>query len=312
MDWEDFPREKVSCKLCGRDQPETLSVQRSWPVARCGHCGLIYLSSRPVESALEKLYSSEYYDNADVGYGGYVDNFQRFNNIFLGLFEKRARDIEPFRGGGKLLEVGCAHGFLLDHLAGHEHHWDVKGVEVSPLAAGYARNQLDLDVFCGKLEDAGYSDDSFDVVLLLDVLEHLHRPFETLQEIGRVLSPGGVLVVQCPWELTHWEERAEAFLKGMKPCTITPDAVPAHLYFFGPATLEAIMEKGGFSTFRRQSGNYGAIRRRIKPVPVNVGGVYEKAARFIYFRMGLQRILYRSARMIGKGNGLIRYARFKN
>jgi len=308
MDWSNFPREDVKCSLCGLDCPETLSVQRSWPVARCGHCGFIYLSSRPMESALEKLYSNEYYDNPDVGYGGYVDNFHKYNRIFTELFNRRARDIEPFRGHGRLLEVGCAHGFLLDHL--RKLQWKVKGLEVSPLAAQYATGELGLDVYCGKLEDARYKDNSFDVVLLLDVLEHLHRPFETLSEIGRILSAEGVLVVQCPWELTHWEERAEAFLKKMKPCTITPDAVPAHLYFFSPDTLEAFMNKGGFSTFKKQSGNYGAIRRHIKPVTVNVGPLYGQAARFIYFRMGLQQFLYKTARIFGKGNGLIRYARF--
>ncbi len=309
MNWSDFPRETVKCMLCGHDEPEILSVQRSWPVARCSHCGFIYLSSRPVESALEELYSSEYYDNADVGYGGYVENFNRYNSIFTKLFNRRAQDIEPFRGNNRLLEVGCAHGFLLDHLRAKK--WEVKGLEVSPLAAGYATEKLGLDVYCGKLEDAGYNDNAFDVVLLLDVLEHLHRPFETLAEIGRILTPNGVLVVQCPWELTHWEERAEAFLKKMKPCSITPDAVPAHLYFFGPETLEAFMKKGGFSTFRKQSGNYGAIRRHIKPPLVNKGHFYERWARFFYYRMGIQQLLYNSARLIGKGNGLIRYARFQ-
>lgn len=308
MNWSDFPREHVKCILCGQDNPEILSVQKSWPVARCRNCGLIYLSSRPLESALEEMYSREYYDSADVGYGGYVANFHKYNDIFTNLFNKRTHDIEPYRGQGKLLEVGCAHGFLLDHL--RKHQWKVKGLEVSPLASKYAVNQLKLDVFCGKLEDAGYEDNFFDVVLLLDVLEHLHRPFETLREIGRILTPQGVLVVQCPWELTHWEEKAEAFLKKMKPCTITPDAIPAHLYFFSPDTLEAFMRKGGFITFKKQSGNYGSIRRHIKPVPVDVGPFYERWARFLYFRMGLQQLFYRSARIVGKGNGLIRYGRF--
>jgi SAM-dependent methyltransferase len=308
MDWSSFPRESVKCMLCGKDDPELLSIQRTWPVVRCRNCGLIYLSSRPVESALEEMYSKEYYDSADVGYGGYVENFNKYNHIFTKLFDTRAKDIEPFRGEGRLLEVGCAHGFLLDHL--RRYHWDVKGVEVSPLAAGYASGELGLDVYNGKLEDAGYPDNSFDVVLLLDVLEHLHRPFETLREIGRILTSRGVLVVQCPWELTHWEEKAEAMLKGMKCCTITPDAVPAHLYFFGPGTLSSFLKKGGFEVFRKQSGNYGAIRRYIKPAEINVGAFYERWARFVYFKMGLQKVLYTLAKSAGRGNGLIRYARF--
>ncbi len=308
MDWTGFPRERTKCILCGADQPELLSTQRSWPVSRCGKCGFIYLSERPVEAALEEMYSKDYYDSAEVGYGGYVDNFRKYNRIFTSLFRKRAEDIEGFRGEGDLLEVGCAHGFLLDFLRGRG--WNVKGVEVSPLAAGYASGELNLDVKNCKLREAEFPGASFDVVLLLDVLEHLHRPFETLKEIGRILKPEGTLVVQCPWELTHWEERAEAFLKGMRQCTITPDAVPAHLYFFEPGTLEALLEKGGFTTVRRQSGNYGAVRRHIRPPVINRGSPLEKAGRFIYFKLGLQRFLYEAAKLLGKGNGLIRYARY--
>jgi 2-polyprenyl-3-methyl-5-hydroxy-6-metoxy-1,4-benzoquinol methylase len=308
MDWTGFPRERTKCKLCGSDRSELLSTQRSWPVSRCLECGFIYLSERPVEKALEEMYSRDYYDNAEVGYGGYVDNFSKYSRIFTSLFRKRAGDIEPYRGGGRLLEVGCAHGFLLDYL--RERNWTVTGVEVSPLAAEYASGELNLDVKNCKLEEAGFADSSFDVVLLLDVLEHLHRPFETLTEIGRILKHSGTLVVQCPWELTHWEERAEAFLKGMRQCTITPDAVPAHLYFFEPRTLEAFLEKGGFTTIKKQSGNYGAVRRHIRPPVINRGSILEKAGRFVYFRVGLQRVLYRIARLSGVGNGLIRYARY--
>jgi len=308
MNWENFPREKVCCCLCGSDRLKILSVQRSWPVSRCLDCGFIFLSERPAETALEEMYSREYYDNADVGYGGYQENFRKYNGIFIRLFDRRARDIEPYRKQGRLLEVGCAHGFLLDHLRGRG--WSVTGVEVSPVASRYAVEELKLDVRNCRLEDAGFDDDSFDVVLLLDVLEHLHRPFETLSEIGRILSPGGTLVVQCPWELTHWEERAEAFLKGVKQCTITPDAVPAHLYFFEPSTLDAFLLKGGFRTFRRQSGNYGSVRRLIVPPVVATGSFPERIGRFFYYRAGLQLALFRIARLFGKGNGLIRYARF--
>ena len=308
MDWTGFPRERTKCMLCGADQPELLSTQRSWPVSRCRECGFIYLSERPVEKALEEMYSKDYYDNPEVGYGGYVKNFRRYNGIFTSLFRKRAEDIEVFRGEGRLLEVGCAHGFLLNFL--RERNWKVTGVEVSPLAADYASKELGLDVKNCKLEEAGFAEASFDVVLLLDVLEHLHRPFETLKEIGRILKPEGTLVVQCPWELTHWEERAEAFLKGMKQCTITPDAVPAHLYFFEPRTLEAFLAKGGFITVKKQSGNYGAVRKHIRPPVIHRGSLFEKTGRFIYFKMGLQRFLYAAARIFGRGNGLIRYARY--
>jgi 2-polyprenyl-3-methyl-5-hydroxy-6-metoxy-1,4-benzoquinol methylase len=306
VDWTGFPREHTRCILCGADSGELLSIQRSWPVVRCRKCGFVYLCERPSESALEELYSKAYYEDGDVGYKGYMETFQTQNEIFMRLFARRERDLRRRVRGRRLLEVGCAYGLLLDYLA--RRGWDVAGVEVSPLSSAYAREKLGLEVRTGALETAGFSEGSFDAVLLLDVLEHLHRPFETLREISRVLAPGGVLVVQCPWELFHWEEVMQAILTGHKPGTIEPDAVPAHLYFFGPETLERMLRKGGFRIAGRQSGNYGEVRRRVLPPYCSSRNPFVRSLHFAYHRMGIQRMLYVLARLAGLGNGLIRYA----
>ncbi|MBD3278737.1 MAG: methyltransferase domain-containing protein [Candidatus Aegiribacteria sp.] len=309
MNFSDLPREKTDCILCGSDSRRLLSVQDSWPVVRCRECGLVYLSERPSECSLEQLYGSDYYEDEgeDAGYRGYVETFRKYRSVFNDIFEKRHRDLSRHAEGNRLLEVGCAHGFLLDYL--ESRGWEVTGVEVSPLSSGYARSKLDLEVITGNVEEAELEEGSFDVVLLLDVLEHLHRPFDTLGRIGELLKPQGVLVVQCPWELYHWEEVAEALLKGKRPGTIRPDSIPAHLYFFQPETLEAVLRKGGFRIIARQSGNYGRIRRMVDPPDVNRGGMINRFFRRLYYRWGLQKLLYSAARMVHMGSGIIRYAR---
>lgn len=309
MKWSALPREKVVCALCGSDSPILLKISRGWPVSRCPVCGLVYLSERPAEASLASMYSNEYYDRAEVGYGGYASNFEKYRSTFERLFKTRVRSLERYRGSGRLLELGCAHGFLLDHL--RNQGYSVSGVEVSPVSSGYARDVLKLDVHTGSLESAGHAAGQFDVVLMLDVLEHLHRPGPVLREVGRILKPGGVLLVQCPWELTHWEEVMETFLRGRKTGRMNPDAVPAHLYFFGPRTLEAMLKAGGFRVVRRESGNYGAVRRKVTPPALNTGSPLERLFRLLYFRLGVQVVLYGTARRVGWGNGLIRYARYK-
>jgi SAM-dependent methyltransferase len=307
MDWRNLEREKVRCALCGADEPRLLSVCRGWPVVRCRRCGLVYLRERPSENALGELYGRDYYDaEDDVGYRGYMQTFHRYRDVFRRIFDRRHRDLRRHTSGNRLLEVGCAYGTLLAHL--REKGWEVSGVEVSPLSSRRAREDLGLDVRTGKLEEAGYPDSRFDVVLLLDVLEHLHRPFQTLGEISRILAPGGTLVVQCPYELYHWEEVAEAVLRGKKTATIEPDSVPAHLYFFVPRTLDAFLRKGGFRIAARQSGNYGEIRRRVSPPEILRGSPAEVLFRLAYYRLGIQRLLYTVSRWLGQGSGLIRYA----
>ena len=306
MDWSNFPREKTDCILCDSSSSSLLSVQKTWPVVRCSECGFVYLSERPAEKALTDMYSRAYYEDGDVGYKDYLQTFDKYHDTFMKIFRRRHRDLLHHARGNRLLEIGCAYGFLLDYLA--RRGWEVQGVEISPLSSEYARNELNLDVHTGSIESADLQEHSYDVILLLDVLEHLHRPCDILRRIRDLLSPEGILVVQCPWELYHWEEIAEAVIRGKRPGSIEPDAVPAHLYFFQPRTLDTLLRKGGFRICARQSGNYGLIRRQVKPPEINSGNPIERFGRFVYFRLGLQRLLYSVARLLHLGNGIIRYA----
>lgn len=306
MDWSSFPREKTDCILCGSSSKILLSVQNSWPVVRCRECGLVYLSERPAEKALTDIYSKSYYEDGEVGYKGYIGTFEKYHDTFMKIFGKRHKDLLHHARGKRLLEIGCAYGFLLDYL--REREWEVTGVEISPLSSSFARNELNLNVHTGSVESPDLDEHSYDIILLLDVLEHLHRPFDVLNRIKKLLAPEGILVVQCPWELYHWEEIAEALLRGMKPGTIEPDSVPAHLYFFQPRTLEAVLRKGGFRILARQSGNYGSIRRLVNPPAISMRNPFKGFFRFVYFRLGLQRFLYEAARLMRLGSGIIRYA----
>ena len=306
MDWSTFPREKTDCILCGSNSFSLLSTQMTWPVVRCRNCGFVYLAERPSEDELTRMYSESYYEDGDVGYRGYVNIFKQHHNTFLGIFQRRHRDLIRRVSGRRLLEIGCAYGFLLDFLRSKD--WEVTGIEISPLSSAHSRDQLHLNVYTGTVESVNLPAESFDVVLLLDVLEHLHRPFDTLRCIRSLLAPGGILVVQCPWELFHWEKVAEARLKRMKPGTIKPDSVPAHLYFFQPSSLEGVLRKAGFRIIGKQSGNYGAIRRLVDPPCIDKGNTLERLFRYVYFRKGLQRLLYMIAKLTGFGNGIIRYA----
>lgn len=306
MDWSTFPREKTDCILCGSNSFSLLSTQMTWPVVRCRNCGFVYLAERPSETELAGMYSRSYYEDGDVGYRGYVSIFEKYHDTFMRIFRRRHRDLIKRASGRRLLEVGCAYGFLLDFLRSKD--WEVTGIEISPLSSAYARDQLHLNVHTGSVKSVNLPPESFDVILLLDVLEHLHRPYDTLRHIRSLLAPDGILVVQCPWELFHWEKVAEARFKRIKPGTIKPDAVPAHLYFFQPSSLEGILRKAGFRIIGRQSGNYGAIRRLVDPPCIGKGNIFIRLFRYVYFRMGLQRLLYLLARLTGFGNGIIRYA----
>ena len=98
-------------------------------------------------------------------------------------------------GGGRLLDVGCGHGLLLDEA--RSRGYETVGLELSRSAARHAREALGLDVREAPVEDFA-DDEGFDVVVLADVLEHLDDPVAAVQRCAGLLRSGGVLCVVTP------------------------------------------------------------------------------------------------------------------
>jgi SAM-dependent methyltransferase len=97
--------------------------------------------------------------------------------------------------GGRLLDVGCGHGLLLDEA--RRRGYEVTGLELSRTAARHARDALGLDVREEPVE-AFVDLDGFDVVVLADVLEHLDDPVAAVDRCAGLLRPGGALCVVTP------------------------------------------------------------------------------------------------------------------
>jgi 2-polyprenyl-3-methyl-5-hydroxy-6-metoxy-1,4-benzoquinol methylase len=95
--------------------------------------------------------------------------------------------------GGNFLDVGCGLGFTL---SGLDAQWNRYGLEFSEYAAKSASKWA--EVFIGTVEEANFSDDFFDGILLYDVIEHVERPEDLIVEIRRILKPGGSLVLGTP------------------------------------------------------------------------------------------------------------------
>src|SRR5690242_10798518 len=96
---------------------------------------------------------------------------------------------------GRLLDVGCGHGLLLDEA--RKRGYEVVGLELSRAAARHAREALGLEVIEQPVE-AFVDLDGFDVVVLADVLEHLDDPVAAVDRCAGLLRPGGALCVVTP------------------------------------------------------------------------------------------------------------------
>jgi 2-polyprenyl-3-methyl-5-hydroxy-6-metoxy-1,4-benzoquinol methylase len=115
-------------------------------------------------------------------------------------------DILP-RRHGRLLEIGCAGGFFLDEA--RKRGFDVVGIELNATMATHARTALGLNVIQGRVEDIARSSlgQSFDIVVLMDVLEHIPDPHALFRKVGEWLAPEADMLIRGP---LHNDPIAEA------------------------------------------------------------------------------------------------------
>jgi len=208
-------------------------------IAHCHACNLDVTVPAPSETEIGAYYPTTYYGTGNRFTGG----VEWFLDTLYGL---RADRITRMRPPGKVLDVGCGRGLLLNKL--RERGWDVSGTELSDEAAVYARERLGIPVRTGSLLNANFPAEEFDLVLLWHVLEHLHDPRAVLAEIARILKPGGGLLVAVP-NLSSWEARAT----GTHWFHLD---VPRHLTHFTDRALREALQDAGFSI--RQAGYFSA------------------------------------------------------
>jgi len=138
------------------------------------------------ESKFEESYFGDY-----ASRGTYRDD--RLKRAF------RTRLVGRFLRLGRILEIGCAYGYLLRALEGR---FECAGIDVSEHAISVARTVTKAPVECGDVMELlpGKPDDTCDAVLAFDVLEHLPEGQipEVLSQIARILRPGGRLLVSVP------------------------------------------------------------------------------------------------------------------
>ena len=218
---------------------------------RCRSCGLAFLDPQPTPAQLEKLYGKEYFTERP--------NYDRTQQDVKFIEEGAALDLSQPRPDKfvdymrahyagrrfRYLEVGCGPGYTLKSL--QSLGWTTHGLEISAHAADYARRVLGLPVVTGNIETTeDFTENQFDLAYLGDVLEHLLSPAAAVRKFGRILSPGGLLVLALP-SVTNLPSMRLGFgayrLLGRQR---RMDLPPYHLYEFTPRTITKLLEQNGF------------------------------------------------------------------
>lgn len=137
--------------------------------------------------------------------------------------------------GGRLLDIGCGSGVFLRfaNVGG----WSVEGLEPD-INAAQAAKTTGLVVRVGGLPETGYEDSCFDAVTLNHIIEHLHDPVGGMQEVFRILKPGGLVTVVTPNIESLSHKLYKRNWRGLEP--------PRHLVLFNGHALKAMSKIAGF------------------------------------------------------------------
>lgn len=237
------------CPLTGDYECEIVATK-----AREGHplrnvmslaSGFIYVDPLPIED-LAEYYRDEYRVTYKKVVKPKPKHIYRAGFVALERLRHSGGVIEP---GLRCLDIGAGGGewvYLLDQLG-----CESFGVEPNQGYGSFARDSYDVEVFLGMYQDSVFERESFDVLTLFQVLEHLAEPVNDLRRMAEYLKPGGRFLIEVPDILyggMHFDHKWH----------------DGHLSGFDALTLEAVAAKAGLR------------KVALQVLPGNLFGVFEK------------------------------------
>jgi 2-polyprenyl-3-methyl-5-hydroxy-6-metoxy-1,4-benzoquinol methylase len=172
---------------------------------------------------------------------GYPDIFERARRDLPERCVHWMRTVLKYKlPPARTLELGSAHGGFVALLkaAGYE----ASGLELSPWVADYASNTFEVPMLVGPIETQNIEPGSLDVIMMMDVLEHLPDPSKTVERCVNLLSPGGALIVQTPrfpegQSYDRMLREKSPFLQQLKAAE--------HLYLFSERSIRELLSRLG-------------------------------------------------------------------
>jgi SAM-dependent methyltransferase len=180
-------------------------------------------------------------------------------------FDRVRAEILPLFPGGsvdRVLEVGCGSGDTLAYLQTNGRCRWTCGVELFPEAAEIARGRLD-ETYEGNIEqiDLPIAPASVDVVLCLDVLEHLVDPWTTASRLARLLKPGGVLIASIP-NVRHFRVVLPLLFRGRWEYGPFGLMDRTHLRFFTEQSATQLLRQAGLRVDAVHKSGLDSLHKR--------------------------------------------------
>lgn len=207
----------------------------NFEIWQCNSCTFRFTQNVPDASAITDYYKSAQYVSHSDTKTGLVNRLYHYVRSFtLTTKLQLIRKVTELTHGS-LLDVGAGTGAFAFKM--QQAGWEVTGLEPDEIARANALKKYKL-----RLEELSYlnnfHNDTFDVITLWHVLEHVHDLHGYLEAFGKIIKPSGRLVIAVPnhpsYDSGFYQQYWAAY------------DVPRHLYHFSPKSMEILLKKRGF------------------------------------------------------------------
>lgn len=226
---------EVSCPACGESRYEVYGEKHGFVYVTCQTCATIYMCPRPGEDLLATFHKQSL-------------NYAHWSKHIFPATEKirkekihrpRAAHLERLCrsqniGGGHFLEVGAAYGNFCEEVRDLEFFDSITALEPTPDLAQILRDK-GFQV-AETIVERFKSEQAYDVIAAYEVIEHLTDPAAFIRQCGKLLRPGGLLVISCPnskgFDVITLGVRSGCFQHG-------------HLNYFHPDSMRLLFSANG-------------------------------------------------------------------
>ncbi|MGM0612482.1 MAG: class I SAM-dependent methyltransferase [Bacteroidota bacterium] len=228
------------CPVCDNEQIDDFLHLKDWflskedfTIGQCNNCGFLLTNPRPSPDELGKYYKSEEYISHSNTNKGFINGIYKFVRAYT--IKQKYQIIKVYKPGSKILDIGSGTGEFLNFCKHSK--WEVQGIEPDEDARNFSIQEYGLPVNEEEyLQDL--QDESFDVITMWHVLEHVPDLNERMQTIYRLLKNKGIIVIAVPnpesYDAKYYGEHWAAY------------DVPRHLYHFKQKDIQKLAAKHNF------------------------------------------------------------------
>lgn len=227
--------EILACPICAHDKfslylktKDYFFTQEDFTLSKCDNCNFVF--TNPIPENISRYYETPDYLSHNTGNNGLLGGlYSTLRNINI---KRKYNLVTEYCPKGSILDIGCGTGELLSFF--NNKKWNTIGIEPNNSAKKFAKNNHGIKVF-DEVKLDSLLPNSFDIISMWHVLEHVPDLHNRLSQISRLLKKGGAIFIALPNLSSPDSLKYKEYWSALD--------VPRHLYHFTQETFKQLISK---------------------------------------------------------------------